>query len=319
MSGDKKICILYHYYEKDKSYKKNLSHFLEFGVTDRADLYLILAGGHCSLEIAPSDNLVVVKADNKNYDYGGYSEVLSGLVDSSKYEYFFFVNSSVRGPFIPPYVVNDKDWHDYFLELFSDDVGLVGASINILNKASRHHGIYQQFFGESSLLAHVQTPVFALRWESLKLLEKLKFFDTGNAWSRDEVVSRYEINLSRVIINSGWNIKCLLPEFNQFDYRAGDLDDICPDYFLGDTLFEGKYLGRTVHPYEIMFIKTGRGLWPASYLETLSMSMGLAKNCTPQGSYFGISSEITSSNEIWFTKKPPIFVRLYRYLKRMMS
>jgi hypothetical protein len=42
---------------------------------------------------------------NECYDWGSYGWVLlqTGLVNIAKYRYFFFVNSSVRGPFLPAY------------------------------------------------------------------------------------------------------------------------------------------------------------------------------------------------------------------------
>jgi hypothetical protein len=46
-----------------------------------------------------------VRHQNKCYDWGSYGWVLlqTGLVSIAKYRYFFFVNSSVRGPFLPAY------------------------------------------------------------------------------------------------------------------------------------------------------------------------------------------------------------------------
>ena len=39
------------------------------------------------------------------YDWGTFGWLLmhSGHVEYKRYRYFFFINSSVRGPFMPPY------------------------------------------------------------------------------------------------------------------------------------------------------------------------------------------------------------------------
>lgn len=310
-----KICVLYHYYEKDENYIDNLKHFLKFGIAGNADYYIILAGGYCSIDIANLDNLTVFCAANKNFDYGGYSEAFLNIVDSEKYDFFIFLNSSVRGPFIPPYSLDEKKWFEYFLDLFDDSVGIVGASINILGKGSFHYENYERIFRKESLLAHVQTPVFALSKESFKMLDDINFFSVNNEWSRDEVISRYEINLSRVLLDGGWNLKSLLPEFNQFDYRLDDLDKKIPDYMLGDILIEGGYLGRTVHPYEVMFVKTGRGLWPTSYLEVLSSAMSLSRGANLRCLSDFVSIEVVSSNAQFFKKKESFSRRFYRYLR----
>ena len=43
--------------------------------------------------------------ENKCYDWGTMGWVFSNrLVDPNKYTYFIFMNASVRGPFIPPYL-----------------------------------------------------------------------------------------------------------------------------------------------------------------------------------------------------------------------
>ena len=43
--------------------------------------------------------------ENQCYDWGTMGWVFSNkLVDPNKYTYFIFMNASVRGPFIPPYL-----------------------------------------------------------------------------------------------------------------------------------------------------------------------------------------------------------------------
>lgn len=46
-----------------------------------------------------------VRHPNECYDWGSYGWLLlrTGLVAIQQYQYFFFVNSSVRGPFLPAY------------------------------------------------------------------------------------------------------------------------------------------------------------------------------------------------------------------------
>lgn len=46
-----------------------------------------------------------VRHQNECYDWGSYGWLLlqTGFVNIAKYRYFFFVNSSVRGPFLPAY------------------------------------------------------------------------------------------------------------------------------------------------------------------------------------------------------------------------
>ncbi len=55
------------------------------------------------LPLLPS-NVRIVRHSNSCYDWGTFGWVLSsGLVDTAHYKNFIFLNSSVRGPFLPPY------------------------------------------------------------------------------------------------------------------------------------------------------------------------------------------------------------------------
>lgn len=63
----------------------------------------------CALQKVPLPELPAhakyVHHRNECYDWGTYGWLLlrSGMVDITVYKYFFFVNSSVRGPFLPAY------------------------------------------------------------------------------------------------------------------------------------------------------------------------------------------------------------------------
>ena len=59
--------------------------------------------GETKLPSLPS-NAQYVYHENECYDWGTFGWLLdSGHVDASKFQYFIFMNSSVRGPFLPPY------------------------------------------------------------------------------------------------------------------------------------------------------------------------------------------------------------------------
>jgi hypothetical protein len=64
----------------------------------------------------------------------------------------------------------------------------------------------------------------------------------------------------------------MLPEYNKPDYRSLG-HEINPSSREGDSGFEHSYFGRTVHPYEAMFIKTSRNTSSDTYLSQLAYSM----------------------------------------------
>jgi len=85
-------------------------------------------------------NLRVLKKTNECLDFGAWSYGLSTLDwQSGKYKHFIFINSSVRGPFVPHYVPRFIHWTQLFTHLLREDgdghaangpIKLVGLSIN---------------------------------------------------------------------------------------------------------------------------------------------------------------------------------------------
>jgi hypothetical protein len=269
MASDK-VCVVYHYYEADQTYRENLLHFLVFGYAAEADYYIVISGEH-SLELPRASNLNYVSAPNLNHDYGGYSHALNAAIPLAAYEFFVFVNSSVRGPYLPAYIA--KPWYALLLELLTDQVGLAGATINILSPTYPYTTEFQRRHGGTPPYSHVQSMAFATRRERLAQLIDAGLFEPQQAGlAKTHIITDFEILMSQTLIRSGWNIRCLLPEYNTVNYRAPHTD-VNPTSVNGDPCFEGAYFGRTMHPFEAMFIKTNRNLCPPHFLDKVSYSM----------------------------------------------
>ena len=110
---------------------------------------------------------------------------------------------------------------------------------------------------------------FALRQPVLKRLIGEGFFDIDGSLSKTEIILNAELHLSRRIIDFGLNLKCLILKYNAIDYREPH-SDINPTSLNGDAVFPGALFGRTLHPFEAVFIKTNRGLYSEEYLDSLA-------------------------------------------------
>jgi hypothetical protein len=270
-----KILVLYHYFEKDLSYRDNLCHFLAFGIEPYADYLIIISGPH-TLEIPAIANVKYVFTEPKCSDFGGYAQVINDGLNIEPYEYVFFINSSVRGPFIAPY--QKQSWLDIFLEQLrsdGDDVGIVGSTICTLDSNFRHSIHYQERFGGSPPFSHVQTMAYGLPNAVLKKLISSGFYQEDRDSTKTLAIENYEIHLSQLILQQGKNLRCLLPEFNQIDYRLPHVN-INPTSTIGDPNEVLGYFGRSVHPYEVLFVKTNRHLYTEEYLARLTYSMEIA-------------------------------------------
>lgn len=272
---NKRLCILYHYYEANSAYRTNLQHFLTFGTHVDADIYCMIAG-NCSIELPSLDRLRYIYTENKNWDYGGYAIALNEYIDISAYDYFAFINSSVRGPFIPPNFTSS--WVDQFLKYFSADVGIVGCAINILPGASIDAHYFAKHYREHyPPYAHVQSTAYLLSAPAISVLVNNNFYGISCSMSKADIVCHYEIRMSQLLIKNGLNLKCLLPEYNLIDYRR-IYSDPNPTSYQGDPSTPDGYFGRSIHPYEGVFIKTQRELYPDYYLDLLTQSMLVEKS-----------------------------------------
>lgn len=258
-------CVIYHYFESGPEYRKNLLHFLRFGYRTDLDFHFVVAGPS-TVDIPRADNITVTHIENRNFDFGGYAFAIGNTVDVESYDHFIFLNSSVRGPFLPAYAAS---WTAPFLSEFNDDVGIVGSTINILNPEYEYSLRYQAQFGGRPPFSHVQTMCFVLRRAVLKKLIGEGFFEIEGSLSKTEIILNAELHLSRRVIDYGLNLKCLISKYNCIDYREPHRD-INPTSLNGDVVFPGALFGRTLHPFEAIFIKTNRGLYSEEYLDSLA-------------------------------------------------
>jgi len=225
-----KSLVIYHYFEKDKSYRDNFLHFFSFGYSKNTDYIVVISGSH-TLDLPSAENISYFFTENHNNDFGGYCHVIKKGLDVSKYDFFFFVNSSVRGPFLT--LRDQEQWTDHFIEQLQSDVGIVGSTINILQASSPYSVLYAEKYGTEFSCSHVQTTSYLLPKKSLLFLIAQGFYDQREILSKDEVIRDYELRLSQLLKEQGWNLKCLLPEYNQVDYRKAHVD-INPTSSFGD-------------------------------------------------------------------------------------
>ncbi len=272
-------CVLYHFYENSADYADNFRHFLEFGCEGH-DVICVLSSD-VSFPLPQRNNIRYITAENKNYDYGGFSHII-GLGMLTAYDHVVFINSSVRGPYTPPW--QNMNWTDAYLDHLRRDanVGLVGSSINVLPNTSKYAVAYRERHGGDGLCAHVQSYAFALSKKALQTLCDDKFFSFTGELSKDKLIVDYEIHMSQLLIKKGYAIKCLMPEYNRLDFKALTDATACnPTANGGDPSFKFAYFGRTPHPYETVFAKANRSIYPAGFLEALSFSMLCAKGSPP--------------------------------------
>jgi len=134
-------------------------------------------------EIVNKPNIKLYTRENKGYDFGAYSYVIDKL---KVYDYYFFMNTSVKGPFLK----NNDKWYNKFLPLFNDNVHLVGTSINICTSK-----IYC-VDSDSKIKPHVQSMFFCLDQKYFNELKDENFFNESkiNNMTFTELIRNKEVN-----------------------------------------------------------------------------------------------------------------------------
>jgi len=241
------VCLLYAYFEKNELYKNNFKFFLENGILDHVDYYIII-NGHCSVEIPQKKNIKILIRENIGYDFGAYSHGIKNL--ENNYQYIFFMNTSVCGPYY-----KDKNWTHYFIPLFSGDVKVVGTSINI---CTWDHPLLKILYGNGPY-SHVQTMFFGITNEYLTYLKSIDFFnqETINQLDFESLIIRKEIGLSQIALKNNWNINCNLMLYKNLDYR-NITKDINPTSHEGDPYYQKAFFGMTIEPQQVVFFKNAR-------------------------------------------------------------
>lgn len=242
LSITRTLCV-FAYFEKDDTYRTNLQFFLTHGIHDGMDYVIVINGAMTRTMIPDRSNVRILWRRNTGYDFGAYQYALDHT-EIEQYSHFLFVNSSVRGPFQK----GSLAWEHHFLDLLRGNIRLVGTTINTLF----------DYDGKNGNHIHVQSMVFCMDRNTLVFLRPEIFSDkhlnTGRMW---DVIVNKEIKMSQMILKRGWNLSCTARKFQGYDYRFLQ-KNINPPH--SDPCYPGAYFGGDLDAYEIIFIKTNRGL-----------------------------------------------------------
>ena len=209
-------------------------------------------------------NIRVIQRENKCFDLGGMGEVLRKDDLWKRYKRFITMNASIKGPFLPRYS-SKACWTDIFLGRVTDTVKLVGTTVNC--QPSPHvqsmlwatDGVGMGILLDPALAHSVPQ---ADPWGTVDDPVGLSFcHETMDAAVHSELGS------TRLITSQGYGVDVLMTAY-ELSAGAG-VEEYCKNGQFEDILYDKKYYGTNVHPYETVFIKTNRGIDP-KLLEKLS-------------------------------------------------
>jgi len=238
-----KVLILYATHEINR----NMLYFYRNGYIDnpKYDFYFIINNDTDVIFDKNKSNIKIIKRENWGLDFGAWSYALFLKENNNElykqYKYFIFINSTVRGPFLPSWYDQNKHnyWPDLFINKLDENVKLVGPSI-----------------GFHSHSPYISSSIFATDIVGLNLAINNGIFNISKTMSKDYIIEQCEIKLSRIIIDANFNIKCFLKYYDNIDLKEFKLRDNC--VFCHQK--NNHYYGININPYEVIFMKENRNI-----------------------------------------------------------
>ena len=246
-----KVAIFYHCHPANHGLE-NLTFFLDRGYLDDPTFFISCADFEPP---ASWKNINFFSTENDSHDFGGHARNILNHCTTKEFDFFLFINSSVKGPF--QLSTNYESWPCKFLNRLNKRVGAVGSTINCLSQHSPHFHFLSGLIDPKITHYHIQTYCYALTADSLKVLLEQNFYRFPTRWSKAETIINYELNLSKILLAADINIACLVKEFQDIDFRVRSEETMRLET-VGDPCFPGAIFGRTLDPYEVLFVKTNR-------------------------------------------------------------
>lgn len=256
-----------------------VEYFIDYGIIDKEDYFYFFIYNYTE----PLHETILAKLHRKNcsltlrsnvgMDFGAWSQALfmtfNGAEVWKSFDYFMFVNSSVCGPFLPPYCQGVMDWVEAFRKMLNDDVWISGISINAAYKIGgntvpgKYRAViwphvdpvendpkYDEYKGIPPI--SIQSMVFCVSQHVLEFLIFKNIFlrDFPNK-TKAELIDDHETKMSADILKEGKNLACLMRIYQGVDFRRYPNIPFC----IGDPWQERGVLGTNLHPYETIFFK----------------------------------------------------------------
>ena len=264
-SPSTKTLVTYIYGGTDGEYADNFRYFLREGIRpdDGCDYVLVIqmvdapAAGPPTEDlsrVAQYGNVRIVEHENMCYDLGTLGWLYAKLEEEGTlgvYSHFIWINSSVRGPFLPAYLDGSSGpvssssyhWTRAFTDKVDDHVKLVGSTVSCGGS------------GPHPPTPHIQSYAVATDAIGLELLRRndtvLACYDT-----MQDVVFYGERGITETILNAGYGLDSLMARYQGMAWQGNrqEIDRLGCNADL-NPIQPGFYDGTDVDPMEVMFVK----------------------------------------------------------------
>ena len=225
-----KILVCYCYIEREDA-TDNLRFFLENAIYEDVTYCFVIQGYQCSVSIPNLPNIHIIRRENKGFDFGSYKASLDYFDSRDDFDYFVFMNCGVLGPFMHSGI--GGNCFEPFVNKINDRVKLVGTSIAM----SKYH--------RNDCHPYVESFFFVV--DGIGLAQISEVF-SSEFTEPSQAVMGGEVEMSKLVLDSGYDIDCMLYRYQGRDWRNASRSHAMP-------ALEGGYDGTSVSPLEVIFHK----------------------------------------------------------------
>ena len=269
------VLLIYVYSRTHSHAFDNLKYFIEHAVreNDGVDYYFILQNvnnktvNESELPALPRSNAHYIQHDNVCFDYGTVGWFLKTYtvgnpwlnqtnisetekkINITQYKYFILINSSIRGPFFPPYYLKFLEdykkefdqsfyWYYIFIKRINEKVKLVGCTISCIP------------------IPHVQSYLLVTDFTGLSLLLKPDTPGSNGVFACFELKIHAsfhsEVPSSTRILDAGYLIDCVLTKYQTINFKEPQ-NQLCNRH--RNPYVDYNLDGTQLEPYEVIFMK----------------------------------------------------------------
>jgi hypothetical protein len=218
---------------------------VEVKYRENIDYIIVINGNECPVEIIDPNkeypsNVHIIRRDNVGYDFGGHYSAIKYINNKNiNYDYYFFINSGMLGPVLTDTVWQSEiHWSNTFINKITNDVKLVGTTITCpRNRYGEGPQIESFFFVTDEIGLNI-------------ILDKGTII--CNHKTKESAIFNGEYKMALAIINSGYNIDCMLTPYSNIDWRDKKNWDANNNEYPSRR---NSFLGNSINPYEVIFHK----------------------------------------------------------------
>jgi hypothetical protein len=253
-SRNGKNLTIYVYYHKEgfKKNETNFQHFLDYGLEISNMDYIIVLHSLYPKELLPERDNIEIVYETNCYDFEAWYNILCEY-EWYNYDNIFFINCSVLGPLNFDGSKNIiKEWDKPFLEKMKNDSAVCCSNAITLVGATHPGGIGPRCTSYSFCLKTFVIPLLMTKRISGHIKGNMINYYYNSVFSpkidRMDTILTGEFGLSRVLLDSYYNITCLHPNLS-------DRGEIKMTLFMKNNFIDGVNRAcKPCHYFECMYV-----------------------------------------------------------------